>query len=218
MGIFWLQIRRIFGLALLMVSYGVATAQPQATPSARGNISSTFAAGHEGWQVVGDAQDGASIPDWHSSGGNPSGFIMVEDDVAGGTWYWQAPDHFLGNRVLAYQTDLTFDLRQSETDNQFDAADVILIGNDITLEFDTAVNPATTWTSYRVPLDEQAGWIIQATGIAPTASEMQSVLSNLTTLWIRGEFRDGPDTGGLDNVTFSGFQATTVVFLPFVRR
>ncbi len=213
----WSLVLAISILSLLLTTRDSAAMAP-APQTTMGVIGSTFATSHEGWQVVGDAQDGASIPDWHSTGGNPGGFIAAEDDVVGGTWYWQAPAHFLGNRLAAYDTDLTFDLRQSETDSQFDAADVILSGNGITLEFDTTQNPGTTWTSYRVPLQEQGGWTVRATGMAPTVSEMQSVLGNLTTLWIRGEFRDGSDTGGLDTVQLHGFQATTVIFLPFVIR
>lgn len=218
MGVSRYQTLAILLLSLLIYERSGAADIPAPARAPAAIIGSTFDSGDEGWQVVGDAQNGAAIPDWRSTGGNLGGFLSVEDDVTGGTWYWQAPARFLGNRSVAYQTNLTFDLTQSEPDSQFDAPDVILVGDGVTLEFDTPANPGTTWTAYSVPLSESAGWTVQSTGLAPTTGEMQAVLGDLTMLRIRGEFRDGPDTGGLDNVRINGFQVTNSVFIPLVRR
>lgn len=181
-------------------------------------IRSTFDTGTEGWQVVGDAQAGSVLPTWIATGGNPGGFITADDDVAGGVWYWQAPPHFLGNRAVAYQTNLTFGLRQSATDSQFDSPDVILSGAGITLTMDTQTNPGTDWTAFSVALDETAGWLVEATGEPPSASAMQAVLGDLRSLWIRGEFRDGDDMGSLDTVQLDGLQVTSRIFAPLVVR
>jgi alkaline phosphatase D len=100
-----------------------------------------------------------------------------------------------------YGKVLKFNLKQSGTNNQFDADDVILEGGGLILHYDTENNPGTDWTKYRVPLN--AGKWLKTDNTAPTASEMKNVLKNITRLWIRGEYISGADEGGLDNVAIA---------------
>ena len=167
---------------------------------------STFDSGDEGWQIFGDAQGATAQPTYSATGGNPGGFLSAQDDVTGGYWYWEAPETFLGDQCAAYGGNLGFDLRQSDTSSQSDRADVILRsdvnGEIVTLVLDTAENPGTDWTSYTIALKETAGWTKETlTGPTPTAAEMRQVLSNLSQLLIRGEYRVGEDVGSLDNPT-----------------
>jgi len=176
---------------------------------------STFDSSDDGWLVFGDAQGSGAIPDHNDSGGNPGGYISATDDAAGGVWYWDAPGKYLGDQSCAYGKELTFDLTQSATDNPFDADDVALMGETLTLVYDTAKNPGTAWTSYSVTLAEDAGWVKEGTSTPPTQAEMEGVLSTLQALRIRGEYRTGADTGGLDNVNLAARRA---IFLPLVLR
>ncbi|TWT85263.1 Laminin B (Domain IV) [Posidoniimonas polymericola] len=164
--------------------------------------SSTFDVDDEGWTIIGDAQSGTGSPDYLAAGGNPGGHIAAADNVLGGTWYFQAPAKFHGDFSFAYGADLTFDLMQSSISSQFDDEDVILRGGGLFLTYDTSMNPGVAWTSYSVPLEETAGWTVggSSPAAAPTAAEMMQVLSDLTDLQIRGEYRSGSDTGSLDNV------------------
>ncbi len=66
------------------------------------------------------------------------------------------------------------------------------------LTFNTLCNPKITWTSYPIKLDELNGWKKGNTKV--TKEDIQSVLENLSNLRIRGEFKAGPDQGGLGNV------------------
>ncbi|MGH7453962.1 MAG: laminin B domain-containing protein, partial [bacterium] len=167
-------------------------------------ITSFFDSGNEGWVVAGDAQGGSVTPDYFASGGNPGGYISARDDVTGGVWYWQAPAKFLGNVSCSYGGVLSFDLRQSSTTSQFNAADIILQSSGLTLVFNTPNNPGTAWTSYSILLSETAGWRkTTLTGPPPTQTEMMAVLSSLQKLQIRGEYRSGADRGDLDNVVFT---------------
>lgn len=159
---------------------------------------STFDANDEGWLITGDAQGGGTTPTYNSSGGNPGGHISATDDVEGGVWYFQAPDKFHGNFSAAYGTNLTFDLRQSDTNNQFSSTDIYLRGDGLELTFDTANNPGTDWTPYSVPLTESSGW--QLSGSAPSETQFRQVLADVTDLQIRGEYITGSDVGDLDNV------------------
>ena len=165
------------------------------------SICSYFEKDDEGWQVTGDVQNQSAIPDYNSSGGNPKGYLSATDETTGGVWYWNAPEKFLGSKNDALNRKLCFDLKQSDINNQFDAADVILEGGDIVLVYILPSHPDTVWTSYSVDLSPDAGWKKNdTTGPPATTEEMVKVLSRLTSLKIRGEYVVGPDIGSIDNV------------------
>jgi hypothetical protein len=172
-------------------------------------VTSTFESGRDGWTVVGDTASVAAAPTHLGTGGNPGGFIRTTDAAAGGTMYWNAPARFLGNRAGSYGRRLLFDLRQSEVSNQYDNADVVLVGGGHTLDFNTSLNPtAGTWRRYRVPLSSAAGWTKRGTSPLrrPTAAELRAALGALTSLQIRAEYRSGLDIDDLDNVVLEGDQ------------
>ena len=186
---------RALSAAEIKAIYDAGSAGKVKPPSA---ITSTFDTGDESWTVFGDAQGASVIPTYFSTGGNPGGYISATDDVTGGVWFWDAPAKLLGK--VSSMRALSFDLKQSATDAPFDADDVVLVGAGTTLVFNTANNPGTDWTHYDVSLDASAGWKNKDTGQPATQQEMIDVLSSLAVLRIRGEYRDGADTGGLDNV------------------
>jgi len=186
-------------LAVLTCLTCLSTGRPAAAEPVV--ISSTFDTGVDGWTVYGDG----SGPTWVSTGGVEGGYISSTDQGQGVYWYVRAPAKFLGNKSTAYGQDLTFQLKQSATDSQgASQPDVVLIGGGLTLVYDAPANPGTSWTPYTVRLDESGGWVKSSLGgTAATASEVQNVLENLTEIRIRGEFRSGADTGGLDSVTMT---------------
>lgn len=77
---------------------------------------------------------------------------------------------------------------------------VILTGAGQRLYF-SGNSPPTTFASYNIPLTP-AGWRLNDfhNGTEPTAAIMQSVLGNLDGLYIDGDWHDGIETAGLDNV------------------
>jgi gliding motility-associated-like protein len=172
---------------------------------------SGFNTDDEGWTVIGDAGNTVK-PVYNTSGGNPGGFISSKDEGTNGTWYFAAPRKFLGNKSWFYGRNLQFQLKQNLTDQQFNDNDIVLSGNGVTMTFKTADNPKTTWTAYSVKLDETANWRVP--GIIPgisrraTQAEIKTVLCNVSKLWIRGEYRDGADEGGLDNAIIEGEDCT----------
>jgi alkaline phosphatase D len=171
-------------------------------------ITSTFDDGAEGWTVVGDAQSGQVEPTHVAEDGNPGGYLRATDDTAGGVWYWNASDAYLGDKSAYSGGTLSFDLNQSATDSQFNAQDLILDGGDSRLGYDfgnSSTHPGTDWTSYEVSLSADAeGWTNRSTDEPPTQEDFDRVLSDLNELWIRGEYRTGGDVGGIDNVELSG--------------
>lgn len=164
-------------------------------------VISRFTTDHEDWRVSGDAQGGSAEPDYHNADGNPGGYLSADDDVTGGVWYWDAPERYLGNKASSFGKTLSFELTQSGLNAQFESDDVILAGAGQTLALKLPQHPGTEWSAYQVKLDTSAGWKLgSVSGEAASNAEIQAVLSDLTRLWIRGEYIEGADTGGLDNV------------------
>lgn len=163
---------------------------------------STFDTGNEGWSTFGDATSPNAT--WISGNGNPGGHIRATDQSSGGTWHFVAPDKFLGNKCDAYNSFFRYDQYTSDTteeDLYGDRPDVLLFGAGLVLVIENAENPNLDWTHYDILLNENAGWRLNSiTGAVPTQAEIQSVLSDLTELRIRGEYRPNADYGGLDNV------------------
>jgi hypothetical protein len=173
-------------------------------------VRSTFDLDRDGWTVTGDTAAGAVIPDHVATGGNPGGFIRVNDGVAGGVMYWNAPPKFLGDFRAIYGTPLQFDLRQSAIDSPFDDTDVVLTGGGHTLTFDASPAPGITWTHYSVGLSVSPQWTKEGAGRVPTQAEFVATLADLRTLQIRAEYRSGPDIDDLDNVSTVGLPAPTL--------
>ena len=194
------------------------TIDPQGARAASG-----FESGAEDWTIMGDAQAASAKPDYYGTGGNPDGLISAVDDVTGGVWFFNVPARYLGDASASYGHFLKYDLKTTDVSDPFDDFDVVLQGNGmiVVFMFTTPSNPGTnTWTSFKVQLDETAGWrvatsydysyfesLLDYTSLpAPSQAEFQSVLANLTLFMIRGEFNSGPDTGYLDNVRFGATQ------------
>jgi gliding motility-associated-like protein len=163
---------------------------------------STFDTDNENWGASGDPL--STIAVWVATGGIPGGHIRVTDAATGGTWYFEAPTKFRGNKCDAYDRYLRWDQYTSDTTNsqQFGGRpDVVLEGAGLALVFDNAQSPQLAWTHYDILLREDAGWHISTlTGPVPTEAEFRAVLANVSALRIRGEYRSSADFGGLDNV------------------
>lgn len=179
------------------------------TPVPLGLVASTFDTDDEDWTVVNDAY----APVYHAEGGNPGGYISATDKGQGLYWYWRAPAKFYGDFSMAYGRTLTFDLKQSPV-GQANRDDVILTGGGIQLIYNTPYNPGADWTSYSILLHESAGWINKATGSAATQAEIQTALSALSDLQIRGEYTTSRDIGSLDNVVLGAGATPTETVTP----
>ncbi len=164
------------------------------------SIASYFNKNDEGWTIVGDAQENSAKPDYETKSGNPDGYIWADDNATGGVWYWSAPEKFLGDRSSSYNEKLTFSLKQSSVDNQFDDNDIILFSNEQQIVFNTSINPDTSWTDYSVKLNEEIWKYSTSDENSVSKKDFIEILSKLTGIYIRGEYIEGNDTGGLDNV------------------
>jgi len=166
---------------------------------AQATLQYTFDATSEGWSTV----DGATFNGWQSTNGNPGGYIKGTDSVGGPTWYFASPS--LGNMssykggTLSYDVNLLY-----KSGSYFDNSEVIIKSGSTTMSWNpaTAHQPAVNaWTTYSVDLTSANFGVSEAT--------FNSIMSNVTTIWIRGEYISGGDSEGLDNV-----KVTSAVPLP----
>jgi gliding motility-associated-like protein len=164
-------------------------------------IISTFDGDDEGWTAI-DNETGPA-PTYLTTGGNPDGFIRVEDGVGGTATYFVAPEKFYGNRSAFYGGTLEFDLQVYVTANS-STAGVRLTGGGLVLArlLPELPDVSPAWTSYSFVLDETEGWRLNSpTGSVATQTDIQTVLNSLTALQINGEYSTSAgDEGGLDNV------------------
>ncbi|HEY1088780.1 MAG TPA: laminin B domain-containing protein [Archangium sp.] len=165
---------------------------------------STFEGDDENWTLSNNAA--LTNPTLMREGGNPQGHLCGRDEGDGDIWYFVAPLKFLGNASSAYGKRLTFDLKQGSIFNQVRGRDVVLNGGGLAITWNIRFPPNLDWTPYSVRLDGTSGWHIdEPSGNGPDATEddLKTVLSDVRSVRIRGEFFDGlDDTACIDNVYF----------------
>jgi hypothetical protein len=163
-------------------------------------VVSDFEGRDEAWNIIGDAQGGQSDPNWAATNGNPGGYISATDDVLTGTRYFHAPIKFRANFAGSYGQTLSFDLRPSLNNSQSNSHDVIIEGGGLEVWYDTEMNPDINWTFYSVTIDEATGWKLNQGSQAATEADICTALSSIDDLYICGEYRNGDNVGGLDNI------------------
>lgn len=182
--------------ALIGVLALTAGCGPTGASTDRTLVAHDFSTSAEGWVIAGDT--GVVAPTFHADGGNPGGYISNEDEAVGETWYFRAPDPVLQQLTAAERGILRFRLKQSSTDAGFVDDDVVISGPAGRLSYRFGTAPGPDWTEFAVELSAASGWRWNWSQPA-TAEQIRSVLAKPASLEIRGEYRTGPDVGGLDS-------------------
>jgi Laminin B (Domain IV)/PEP-CTERM motif len=165
---------------------GVLVALP-----AKANLTSTFDSSAEGWNAVDPTGDYTSS--WQSSGGNPGGYLQgSETDPLGGTGYFYAPASWLGNWSAYAGGTISYDLKVFDGTDYFNDLDVIISNGSNSVSWSSNINPVGDgWVTFQVQL---------TAANFSGGSSLASILSNVTSFSIRGEFITGAEVEGLDNV------------------
>jgi len=80
------------------------------------------------------------------------------------------------------------------------APDVSLRSREASLERSLTPPPGAAWTSYALDLDDPTGWTYRdAAGARPATRDDVVAISWAFTLWIRGQYAEGPTETWLDN-------------------
>ena len=174
--------------AALAAAFALSIAQASADM-----ISSTFDTGAEGWSAL-DQTGHDYTASWQSTGGNPGGFLQGTENIAlGGTGYFIAPSKFLGNLSAFAGGTLTYNLKVIQGSAYFSDVDVIISSAANSVSWTSNINPVGDgWVTFQVQLNQ-----------ANFGSNLASILPNVTEFQIRGEFINGAEEEGLDNVLLS---------------
>jgi hypothetical protein len=195
-------------------------------------VETTFDSNRQDWFPTFPANTGTA-DFWQSSGGNPGGAVRSLDRPGSSgspSWFFQNTTTFNGDRSAAYNGTLTLDLRSNgsgteKTNASFSgsAYDVLIEGrsgpNAVYLAY-IGLTPPTgdVWTSYALALNESAAnwhfntnfFAAPSTWSAPTQMQFQSVLADIRSIQIRGDYWIADETTWLDNVALNA-QVTAAV-------
>ncbi len=180
------------GLGVLLAAILVCAAGPTRVFAAE---SSDFSTDDQGWRLVGGAQ-----PSYHSTGGNPGGFISFAS--AGPAV--RSPSAWSGDQSDTFLGTLSFDYRFTGTGDYQQVAR--LVGNDGSdIEgFDSVFGGGSPqWRSISLALNALNGnaWFAGDTGV--DASQIKARLANLLAVEIPPGSFNGSGTTDIDNVKLS---------------
>lgn len=171
----------------------------------RQEITSTFDKNSEGWRIFGDIYGEVRGPEYVPVSGKKGGNLRFVDNEDERTWYYYAPAKFLNDKSAFFGGSFIYHLKQSPTNDLYDRdePDIIIASRGMKIVYSFHSPPSFNWTNYSVILDDRTEWRIETLdGAKATNADITKVLSDIGSILIRGEFRNGPDEGGLDNVTF----------------
>lgn len=170
-------------------------------------IKSDFTNGTEGWYLPGDAT--TSYAKWASSG-----YIYGDDRAKGGIWYFGAPKKFLGDLSGAFGNSFDFSTTWKSSGRTLSASNLLYIwGNGQSITYGPTRPRENSWTDYSLTLDDSVNWNFSGGGYA-TNKDILNILSNVSAIWIRGEWGYGSDRGYLDNISLQVDNNTNSVSEP----
>ncbi len=176
--------------------------------AASGSVSWTFDSDAMGWSTLNDARDFT----WDGGIGQPAGAIRARDVGDGRIWYFAAPVVDISNASGLYGGTIAWDALgiQGNQTSISARADVMLTGGGLSIGISVGEVPVNgTWTSWSAAVSAGAGWEFVSSlssgglnGNAVSEADIRAVLADLDGFYIRGEFTNGADQTGLDNVSF----------------
>ncbi len=185
--------KRYFLFVLMMVLVLFCGTQSQA------NLVSTFDTSTEGWTVVRASDNSVN---WGPTGGNPGGFLSgVDQGQGGGVGFFMSPSSWNGDWTGYKNGQLKYDLAIHNPNSRYyqHAFDVqILSGSTALTGISVQTTAWTGWKTFEVPLTAASF------GNDPN---FDTVMANVTGLYIRAEYLIGYETEKLDNVRVTGTAA-----------
>ena len=158
----------------------------------------SFDSGAEGWTIPA----GTGIQTWMATGGNSGGWLQVEDIDGNTDIILSAPAGALGNWSAYVGGTLSFDAKNvngfSPDWAGFGQVGISGPGGFVQLDMVADGQPPADgqWHHYQVKLTSAAGW--------GSPAALNSVLANVTSLTLNGEFHAGPgEVLGIDNIQVS---------------
>lgn len=154
------------------------------------------------------ASDPSSVINWGDGQGNPGGALIYTEAADGGLDRLSLSSDFLGDRSAYFGGTFDYDFyftsgNGSITTNNRDN-DVEFVGGGITLKYNLSLPEAqNSWLNRSLQLDDTADWVNSGTGVAATNTEIQTVLADLTAIYIIADYGPSsiPDSTRFDNIS-----------------
>lgn len=169
-------------------------------------LCSTFDTGDEGWSTWANLDVTAVTPiSWIDIGGNPEGFVYAEDiitPVPNSGWVFMAPAAWGGDWTPYIGGLIEWDLKVMsawETPPFSRTRQLIIVdsnSNVLFLDSPTTIQQLNEWNHIEFEL------LAENFSIQGTAS-FEEIMSDIDFVLITGEWSNGPDSAGLDNVRVS---------------
>jgi len=195
----WLKKAFVCGIIMLFVGTSVVTGisrniqnnelgnnEKSITKHFDAFITSDFENDLDGWSAIGDG-----VATWIESGGNPGGWMRIEDDVQDHYAWAKAPSKFLGDWESLGITYISADVEELSL-NPYEPFDFEISGPGGTADYNSGIIPTTSWQIILAPLQESAWNITQGT--------WEDIISNVTEFLVDAEFNNGQEKVGIDNV------------------
>jgi hypothetical protein len=188
----------------VLVASGVACA---ACGAASASVSWSFDADTQGWGTLNDAREF----EWDGTIGQPAGAIRARDIGDGRIWYFAAPVADISNAAGMYGGEIGWDVLgiQGNQASFGGRADLMLVGGGLAIGIDLGTQPVNgQWVSSTAQVSEAGGWRVVtslasgALGASVSEADIRAVLAGLSGFYIQGEYTNGADRSGLDNVYF----------------
>ncbi len=197
-----LNTRKITSLATACLLTILATSW---TSSALANVTSTFDTNADGWTHAPGGDPDTTVT-FSATGGNPGGEIVLNEAAEGAFDFFQAPAKYLGNDSAFLNGTFAFQLMDNSSIDDLSAALTLTDGAGDTLTHVLPTFAPGSFVFFAFTLNQSGGWTYTpsgGTGSAATQTEFQTVLANVSSLVVPGDFHNGPEMTSLDNVALS---------------
>ena len=163
-------------------------------------IESTFDSDLEGWSKAPGSDAGSTLV-WVSEGGNPGGFLRLNEAAQGATDRISAPPAFLGDRSEFVGGHFSMDRMTNNLSSTIASGDHIrLVSEGLSLRVGLPLPGLNEWVPVTVDLRHDGGWVRVSDSQPPTPEEFAFVLANLSAIHLLADFRSGVETPAFDNI------------------
>ena len=167
-------------------------------------VAGRFAAGDaDGWITLNEDGTADATRDFEVATNETTSWLRACNVANSKLWGWCAPEKFLGDHSDKFGGILTYGVWADTSDLPANDVYVRLNGGGKSIFVDGTTlrrKEAGQWNNYTVRLDSSGGRKLKnPKGLRAKATdgEIKQVLSRMTGLWIKGEYANNADSGGL---------------------
>ena len=175
----------------------------------------TFDTSANGWTHAPGGDPDTTVT-FSATGGNPGGCIVLNDAAEGAFDFFNAPAKYLGNDSGYLNGSFSFQLMDNSSVDDLSSALTLTDGAGDTLTHTLPAFSPGGFVFFSFTLNQAGGWTYTPAGgtaVAATQAEFQTVLTNVTSLVVPGDFHNGTEMTTLDDVALTVPEPSTWALL-----